>query len=166
MTWTDLGYTLPDGIVHDLALDPADPSVLYAAMQDAGAPVWRLDRRFPAEPCVEDGFTLCLGEGGRFQVEVEWEDRFGGSGPGRLVGPPDGDTGFFWFFRENNFELAVKVLDGRSVNGNFWVFYASLTDVEFRLRVTDTETGRVRTYENPQGRFASRGDDEAFEPVP
>jgi hypothetical protein len=76
--------------------------------------------------------------------------------------PLTDDTGAFWFFREDNLELAVKVLDGRPVNGHRWVFYGSLTNVAFELRVTDTETGRQLLYENPPGEMASRGDTSAF----
>jgi hypothetical protein len=56
----------------------------------------------------------------------------------------------------------VKVLDARSINGHFWVYYGALSNVEYTLRVTDTTTGEVRTYQNPAGAFASRGDVEAF----
>ena len=59
-------------------------------------------------------------------------------------------------------ELTVKVLDGRPLNDRFWVFYGSLTNVEFTLEVTDTETGRQRVYRNPSGHFASAGDTDAF----
>ena len=54
------------------------------------------------------------------------------------------------------------MLDARSVNDHFWVFYGALSNVEFTIRVTDTATGAVRTYRNPSGTFASRGDVEAF----
>jgi hypothetical protein len=36
------------------------------------------------------------------------------------------------------------------------------SSVEYDLVVTDTETGAVRTYHNPSGRFASVGDTTAF----
>jgi len=54
------------------------------------------------------------------------------------------------------------VLDGRSINGHFWVFYGALSDVQYTITVTDTITGAVRTYTNPQDAFASRGDTAAF----
>ena len=73
-----------------------------------------------------------------------------------------GETGTFWFFSPSNVELAVKVLDGRAVNGHFWVFYASLSDVDFDLEVLDTTTGARRTYHNPRGTMASRADVDAF----
>jgi hypothetical protein len=79
-----------------------------------------------------------------------------------MASPLTTDTGTFWFFDASNTELIVKVLDARAINGHFWVYYGALSNVEYTLRITDTATGRVRTYENPAGTFASRGDVEAF----
>ena len=76
--------------------------------------------------------------------------------------PITSDTGSFWFFSNANLEVIVKVLDGRSVNGHFWVFYGALSNVEYTITVTDTETGAVRTYFNPQGQLASVADTSAF----
>lgn len=113
---------------------------------------------------VADGFadrTLYLADG-RFRIEVAWTDFEGNSGPG-LVSPfRTGDTGIFYFFDRDNLELSVKVLDGRPINSAFWVFYASLTNVQFELTVSDTASGSLRTYFNDSGRFASNGDTGAF----
>lgn len=57
-------------------------------------------------------------------------------------------NGRFWFFETSNVELVVKVLDGRPVNGHFWVLYGALSDVEYHIGVTDTQTGQVKTYDN------------------
>ena len=110
--------------------------------------------------CVQSATALCLA-GNRFRVEVSWRDFSGGSGFGQAA-PLTADTGTFWFFDPANTELIVKVLDGQDINGHFWVFFGALSNVEYTLRVTDTATGRVRTYDNPSGSFASRGDVEAF----
>jgi hypothetical protein len=72
------------------------------------------------------------------------------------------DTGYFWFFRDTNVEVVLKVLDGRPLNGKFWVFYGALSNVEYTLTVTDTETGAIKTYFNPSRRFGSVGDTGAF----
>ncbi len=83
--------------------------------------------------------------GGRFRVTVDWADTVERSnvpidlGPGPL------------FFSPDNWELLVKVLDGASINNRFWVFSAATTNVEYTLRVTDTETGQTRSYGNPLG---------------
>jgi hypothetical protein len=137
----------------------------------AGAADWPMHRGGPAQlgarplslatgPCVAGPETLCLADG-RFAVEARWRDFQGGSGRGHAL-PQTPDTGALWFFHPDNVELLVKVLDGRDANGFFWVFFASLTNVEFDLRVTDTATGRVRRYRNPSGTFASRGDNRGF----
>jgi hypothetical protein len=94
-------------------------------------------------------------------VEVHWRDFTGGSGVGQAV-QLTSDTGYFWFFDPANVETVVKVLDGRSTNGARWVFYGALSNVEYRIVVTDTTTGAVREYVNPAGRFASNGDTSAF----
>jgi ELWxxDGT repeat protein len=110
--------------------------------------------------CAAGPHQLCLNED-RFSVSAEWEDFQGKTGVGTAV-PLTADTGYFWFFRDTNVEVVLKVLDGRPLNGNFWVFYGALSNVAYRLTVTDTETGEVKIYENPARRFASVGDTTAF----
>jgi hypothetical protein len=99
-------------------------------------------------------------QSGRFQLSVTWVSPTE-AGDGFVV-PMNDTTGCFWFFTSDNIELTVKVLDGTGVNGHWWVFYGSLTNVEFTLTVTDTKTGAVKTYNNPQGQMASVGDTSAF----
>jgi hypothetical protein len=65
--------------------------------------------------------------------------------------PLTSDTGAFWFFSPTNYEMMVKVLDGCSINDHEWVFMAGLTNVKVVTTVTDTRTGAVKTYTNPQG---------------
>lgn len=100
---------------------------------------------------------------GRFRVQVDWRDPRGVTGRGTAV-PATDDSGFFWFFRPGNLELVVKVLDGRPVNGHFWVYYGALSDVEYTIRVTDSVTGTTRRYRNPQGELCGGSDIEAFAP--
>jgi ELWxxDGT repeat protein len=113
-----------------------------------------------AGPCVESATRLCL-NGGRFAVEASWKDFSGNSGTGQAV-RLTGDTGYFWFFHAANVELVLKVLDGRPANGKFWVFYGALSSVEYTVTVTDTATGKSKTYRNPSGRLASVADTAAF----
>ena len=62
-----------------------------------------------------------------------------------------GDTGAFWFFSSNNVEMVIKVLNGSGFNSRYWTFAGGLTDVNVLLTVTDTQTGAIKTYTNPQG---------------
>jgi pimeloyl-ACP methyl ester carboxylesterase len=119
----------------------------------------------PAAPCVPGDTNLCLNRG-RFKVEVSW-DVNGSSGPGRVVPGASADSGLFWFFGPDNWELLVKVLDGCPYDGHYWVYAAATTDVHYVLTVTDTATGRVKHYENPAGKpSAATTDSGAFPTCP
>ena len=133
------------------ALDQGRDNMLEAALDHLAS---------QADGCVPSDVVLCLGDG-RFAVEVTWKNTAGTTGPGHARGLLE-DTGYFWFFDSDNAELMVKVLDGRDLNGHFWVFYGGLTHVELTLTVTDTETETVRTYHSPAGSFPGRGDTSAF----
>jgi hypothetical protein len=97
--------------------------------------------------------TLHLGRG-RFTASVTWDAGDGITGVGHVTPPATDGSGVFWFFGPDNWELMVKVIDGCSLNHRYWVFSAATTDVEYTLTVTDTQTGAVVRYENPQGRRA------------
>ncbi|HEX9668095.1 MAG TPA: hypothetical protein VGC93_01305 [Thermoanaerobaculia bacterium] len=110
-------------------------------------------------PCEPTARRLCLG--GRFAVEASWKDFQERTGLGTAV-LLTADTGYFWFFDPANVEVVIKVLDGTPLNGKHWVFYGALSNVEYTLTVTDTATGKVKTYRNPLGKFGSQGDTSAF----
>ncbi|MDQ2978055.1 MAG: hypothetical protein M3R62_02460 [Acidobacteriota bacterium] len=118
-------------------------------------------RAAEAAPCVTDATTICL-NAGRFKVQVTWSvPSQGTSGVGNGIALTS-DTGEFWFFSANNIELVVKVVDGRAFNNKFWVFYGALSNVQYTITVTDSITGTVKTYVNPNGNLASVADVVAF----
>jgi hypothetical protein len=106
---------------------------------------------------------------GRVLVTV---DRTGPGPAVRAAAVPLGDeSGYFWFFDSANLELTAKILDGRAVNGRFWFFLASMTDVPFTANVYDLGDGACaadlaacprRTYVNPAGRNGNFVDTSAF----
>jgi len=108
--------------------------------------------------CGGDENALCLRDD-RFRVEVEWKNQHAGGveGEGMPITGPD-ESGYFWFFDDGSVDLIVKILDGRPLNGRFWVFYGALSDVEYRVTVTDTVTGAQATYHNPPGELCGLGD--------
>jgi hypothetical protein len=124
----------------------------------------RIDLPLDREPCVPGDQTLCLGDG-RFEVSVAWKDHSENAGVGTTI-PLTQDSGAFWFFRPDNLELLLKVLDGRAHNGHFWIFFGALSDVEYTLVVRDTVTGQTKSYFNPAGQLASRADTRAFAALP
>ncbi|MDQ6894467.1 MAG: hypothetical protein M3167_17555 [Acidobacteriota bacterium] len=151
------------GAIASAAFPLGRGSAGAASAPPGGASVWAApaNRQAAAGPCVADATSLCL-NGDRFRVQVNWfAANIGSSGAGQTV-PLSSDSGSFWFFSPGNLELIVKVVDGRAVTGHFWVFYGALSDVEYTITVTDTQTGTSRTYSNPQGRLASVADTSAF----
>ena len=109
--------------------------------------------------CGSSPGTLCLR--GRFEISAVWQTD-AARGSARPI-PYGEETGMFWFFGPDNVELLVKVLDGRRINGKLWVFYGALSDVEYTIRVVDTETGAERIYDNQRGNLCGNADVEAFD---
>ncbi len=154
-TWTPVQSGLLNTDVSSLTFDPSGTR-LYAGTADG---ILSLDLS-GLEPCG-DLMALCLNRG-RFAVRVTWQvPSQGRSGVGTRVELTD-DTGAFWFFTSQNLELMIKVVDGRAVNGHFWVFYGALSDVDYTVTVTDTTTAVTKTYVNTGGTVASRADTSAF----
>ena len=115
---------------------------------------------FPS-PCTPNDTTLCL-NGGRFEVNVAWATTTGDSGFGQGV-PLTSDSGYFWFFNEDNIEMVVKVLQACSLNSRFWFFAGGLTNVDVVVTVTDTDSGDQKVYTNPLGTaFIPLQDTDAF----
>ncbi len=85
----------------------------------------------------------------RFYVTARWRDPATGEEGTAVARPLTSDTGMFWFFEPSNIELTVKLLDGTTFNGHWWVFWSQMTTLEVSLEVTDTETGKVVTYTDP-----------------
>jgi hypothetical protein len=118
-------------------------------------------QRFAVGCAVAGPGALCLADG-RFQATLSYSDpRRGLAGTGIGV-PLTADTGYFWFVAPSTLEVLIKVLDGRALNGHYWVFWGGVTDVGFRLTVHDSVTGATRTYDSPAGTFASAADTRAL----
>ena len=105
-------------------------------------------------PCVASFATLCL-SGGRFSATIDWRTQSGPGQAGAVALPANPDSGLFFFFAPANIEALLKTVNACGfTTPRYWVFLAATTNVEFTARVTDTATGKVRTYFNPLGRPA------------
>ena len=99
--------------------------------------------------------VLPMLQGGRFKVEVAYQTAQNGglSGMGNAV--PLANLGFqhggaFWFFSKDNPEMLIKILNVcASGTPRYWVFYSAGTNVGLTITVTDTATGHVKVYTNP-----------------
>jgi len=100
-------------------------------------------------PCVEDAQTLCVA--GRFRARAEWKAPDGRAGVASVLPVPSGGSGLLWFVSPDSLDLLVKVLDGCAGNGHHWLFVGPANNLQYLLTVTDTQTGQVRVYFNPQG---------------
>lgn len=104
--------------------------------------------------------SLCLL--GRFRVYIHWRDPWRNlEGEAQAVTGTD-SSGFFWFFTLDNFEVMIKMIDGRTLNGHFWVYAGGLSNLEYTITLLDTATGRTRVYRNPAGTIDGFSDAWAF----
>jgi hypothetical protein len=156
--------------VSPCPVDPPPPDVPYAQTATLG-PLPEGSYRIEVDGGLADALTVSDHPGislvdslffsrQRFEASLTWRTAIASG-----IGVPEAITdnaGYFWFFDSSNPELLVKVIDGRPVNGHFWVFLAGLSDVDYTLTITDRATDKVRTYSNSQGTVASRADTSAF----
>jgi streptogramin lyase len=104
----------------------------------------------PTGPCTPDAHTLCLNNG-RFSVAASFQATPTDPVSMATAVTLTGDSGYFWFFVPSNIEMAVKVLNGCSVNNAYWVFAAGLTNVQVNWQVVDTTNNVTYTQVNQQG---------------
>lgn len=153
-TWESAGSGLQSPVLA-LAIDRRQ-GMIYAGTQGQGLGALSL----AAGGCRGTDTALCL-LGARFEADLAWRLPGGAWTPARSRSLNDG-TGTFWFSSPDDLELAVKMIDGRAVNGHFWVYFAALSDVEYRLTVNDSSDGAVRTYHSARGHLTSLADVQAF----
>ena len=112
--------------------------------------VFLVEAAEPEGTCAPDSYTRCLRDS-RYAVRMDWWTGDGEAGPVQVVHVGTNDSGLFRIFGAENWELLIKVLDGCALNGHVWVFAAATTNLGYRLEITDTVTGAIRTYRNEAG---------------
>ncbi len=65
-------------------------------------------------------------------------------------------------FHPANPEILIKLLDGRHINGHWWVQIASVSQVAVEITVQDVVTGEANTYRSIEGPFSPIADFTAF----
>lgn len=109
---------------------------------------------FPAgPPCSgSTASTLCLQ--GRFAITIAWRTN---PTPGNPTDGPGGvsvagsNSGLFWFFSADNWEVMVKAINGCGLNDRYWIFSASATNVFYRMTVFDSDGLEQKIYFNYAG---------------
>lgn len=150
--------TAPFGLLTAHVFDFAKPGRGIPATADLSGDIRSKAGEHDDGNCAPGRGHLCLGHR-RFQVEVTWSNQFDGTaGTGRGAALSD-LTGSFAFQDPRNVELLVKILD---FDDRILVAWGALTNLEYTLKVTDTETGAVKTYHNPSGTYCGGLDQDAF----
>jgi hypothetical protein len=81
--------------------------------------------------------------------------------------PISNDSGYFWIYQPGIAEAFVKILDGRAVNGHYWVFISTLSNQPLTFEVDQTSCGGAavcpkKTYVQAAGDTARFVDLDAF----
>ena len=111
-----------------------------------------------AASCRASASTLCLHKG-RFAIEVDWSNPGDGTSGKGGAAALSNVTGTFTFSDRSNVELMVKMID---FGDHVALFWGALTDLSYTLRVTDTNTGVVKTYHSTPGKLCGGLDNNAF----
>ncbi len=154
-------------VYHSYSGDSWTSSSSPTQFGGAGPRAWgiRVEAAATSTTCTPTSEALCL-DGGRFKVTATYETTSASSGNAQAVKFTD-ETGYFWFFESPNVEAVVKVHNGCSYNNHYWIFAGGLTNVRTVITVTDTKSGLIKTYVNPQGTaFAPIQDTSAFATCP
>ena len=109
--------------------------------------------------------------GSTFDAKVAWINQHDGgtTGKGRPVRLSE-ESGYFWFFQPEVSEVTVKILDGRALTGHYWIFLASMTDLDVTVTVRQLtgfdcqEQGicPTKVYHLPPGAVEGIADLQAF----
>jgi hypothetical protein len=114
--------------------------------------------------CTPSSSNLCL-LANRFKVTLNANDpRVAGAGFANATA--QGDWGYFDVPAATGSTdrpvVFVKLIDGRTVNNRFWVFYGGLTDIQYTFTVTDMQTGASKSYTKASGTYDGAADTSAF----
>jgi hypothetical protein len=120
-----------------------------------------------APPGGGQSATLVLNQSHSFTITLLATNQHNNNVTGAGVALPQTDT--FGYFslptltdNPSNPEVFVKILDGRGINGRFWMFYGHLTDLIYDLTMTDNVTGVSKTYHKNAGNEPGGFDIDSF----
>jgi len=100
-------------------------------------------------PCNQDlyGGVVCL-RSGRFEFIGSWTDFSNPPVTRSLIWTPVENINATAGFQNNpsGIQIVMRVADGCSLTGTWWVWLGGFTDAGWDIRVRDTVTGRQRTF--------------------
>jgi hypothetical protein len=97
-----------------------------------------------AQLCLQDRFVLTT----RWRTNPAQGSPTDGAASVALSGD---NSGIFWFFSADNWEVMVKALDACGLNNRYWIFSAATTNVFYRMEVFDSVGLEQKIYFNYPG---------------
>jgi hypothetical protein len=140
------------GIFGESALAHGSPTGFFAAWKGFSPPTLEGADLFGAiltPTCLEGKSAACLGPDGRYGVEVAWE--IGASNGTAKPLPLAENVATFGLHNAADHDVTVLL----SGPGSRDLTFAATTGAKVEIHVTDKQTGAVRTFNKPAGRFAS-----------
>ena len=105
-----------------------------------------------SDACVASATDLCFLDG-RFRVTASF--KHGGRESEAWGTPAGSETGLFSAIEGGDAAVAVRVVDGRAVNGYIWLLYTALSRDEVEIELTDLASGTSRRFVKAAGGPAS-----------
>jgi hypothetical protein len=112
----------------------------------------------PMATCQSGPNAVCL-VNNRFRLQLDWRNQFDNSSGAGIGKKLSNLTAAFAFTDPANLELLVKTLD---FGDHVLVLYGTLSNLEYTLTITETTTGRVKTYHNAANNYCGGLDSNAF----
>lgn len=159
------GQTSPQQSPTHVYAAPGPFSVTLAATNGSGS------SQQTQSAVVSPNDTLRLNAGHPFTVKLTATNQHNGNTQSAGLAIPQNDL--FGYFSlpgatgdPNNAEVFVKILDGRGINGQYWVFVGHVTDLIYDLTVTEVATDHSKTYHKDAGDQKGRSDTAGFDLTP
>ncbi|HZF14248.1 MAG TPA: LamG domain-containing protein [Thermoanaerobaculia bacterium] len=107
----------------------------------------------PIAPNCGSGTSTSLCLDNRFSISALYRTGPPGSAESaaHTVGCANLNSGLFWFFSSDNWEVMVKTVDACGLNSHHWIFTAATTNVFYRLTVYDVHAGAQKIFFNYPG---------------
>jgi hypothetical protein len=112
----------------------------------------------PAGTCTPGPQTLCL-QNRRIKITGRWRNHYDNSSGAQAYRKLSEVTGGATFTDPANLELLIKALD---FGDHYLILYGTLSDLEYEFTVTDTVTGRAKSYFNQAGNYCGGIDQNYF----
>jgi hypothetical protein len=104
-------------------------------------------------PCIQDltNGVVCL-RNGRFEFIGTWTDFANPAVTRPLIWTPVENINATAGFQNNpsGIQIVMRVADGCSLTGTWWVWLGGFTDAGWNISVRDTVTGKQRTFGKPR----------------